>query len=86
MKIANSKLTSQGQISVPREVRRRLGLVPGTSIEWHESGNDITVHRAGKYTSEEIHQAMFPAQPHKRSLKEMKAGIEEYIRSKHARR
>ena len=30
MTIARSKLTAQGQISVPAEVRRRLGVVPGS--------------------------------------------------------
>ncbi|PYP88846.1 MAG: hypothetical protein DMF61_05625 [Blastocatellia bacterium AA13] len=34
MVLAQSKLTAQGQISVPAEVRRKLGLGPGSVLEW----------------------------------------------------
>ena len=50
MAIAHSKLTAQGQISVPAEVRKRLGVGPGSSLEWDEQGGQIVVRRAGKYT------------------------------------
>jgi AbrB family looped-hinge helix DNA binding protein len=33
-KIAESRVTAQGQISIPAEVRRRLGVGPGSVIEW----------------------------------------------------
>ena len=36
MAIAYSKLTTQGQISVPTEVRRQLGISPGSILEWDE--------------------------------------------------
>lgn len=32
MIIARSKLTAQGQISIPAEVRQRLGLTPGSVV------------------------------------------------------
>jgi antitoxin PrlF len=87
MAIAQSKVTAQGQISVPAEIRRRLGIVPGSVIEWEEEGNKIVVRRAGKYTSEDIRRRLFPDGPPKRvSIKQMKEGIEQYIREKHARR
>ena len=86
MAIAQSKVTSQGQISVPAEIRRRLGIGPGSVIEWEEEGNKIVVKRAGRYTSQDIHKALFPNGPPKRVLiKEMKQGIEQYIREKHTR-
>ena len=34
MRIAQSRVTAQGQISVPAEVRRRLGVGPGSILEW----------------------------------------------------
>ena len=87
MAIAHSKLTTQGQISVPAEVRRKLGVGPGSVLEWDEQDGAIVVRRAGRYTSEEIHRALFPdGPPRRRSLAEMKKGIEEYMREKHARR
>jgi AbrB family looped-hinge helix DNA binding protein len=87
MPIAHSKLTAQGQISVPAEVRRRLGVGPGSVLEWDEQDEQIVVRRAGKYSSEDIHRAVFPEGPPKpRTLDELKDGIRQYIRKKHARR
>ena len=87
MAIAQSKLTAQGQISVPADVRKRLGIGPGSVIEWDEEDGKIVVRRKGKYTSEDIRRALFPDGPPKRaSIKEMKEGIRQYIMEKHARR
>jgi AbrB family looped-hinge helix DNA binding protein len=87
MAIAHSKLTAQGQISVPAEVRRRLGVGPGAVLEWDEDGDSIVVRRAGRYTSEDVHRALFPEEPpQQRSLEEMEEGIRRYVRGRHARR
>ena len=63
MAIARSKLTSQGQISVPAEVRRKLGVGPGSVLEWGKQGDSIVVRRVGRYTSEDVHRALFPEGP-----------------------
>ena len=86
MPIARSKLTSQGQISVPAEIRRKLGLVPGSVLEWDEEGEHVVVRRAGKHSSEEVHRAIFPkGAPKARSIEEMKAGIRRDVLKRHAR-
>jgi antitoxin PrlF len=86
MAIARSKITAQGQISVPAEVRRKLGLRPGSILEWHEEGEKILVSRAGRYTSEDIHRALFPKRPPKRhTIEEMNAGIRRYVKARRAR-
>jgi AbrB family looped-hinge helix DNA binding protein len=86
MKIATSKITSQGQISVPLEVRRRLGVVPGSTIEWEADGDTVVVKKGGKYSFAELRRALFPkGPPEPRQLEELKEGIADYIRSKHAR-
>jgi antitoxin PrlF len=86
MALAESKITSQGQISVPAEVRRRLGVGPGSTLVWEEEGDQVIVRRAKKYTSMDIHRALFPDGPPKRkSLKEMKEGIRQHFRDEHAR-
>jgi AbrB family looped-hinge helix DNA binding protein len=86
MTLARSKITSQGQISVPAEVRRKLGLRPGSILEWHEEGEKVVVCRAGRYTSEDIHGALFPKQPPKpRTIEELKAGIGRYVKARRAR-
>jgi AbrB family looped-hinge helix DNA binding protein len=38
MAIAHSRLTAQGQISVPAPVRRKLGVGPGSTLESLEEG------------------------------------------------
>ena len=85
MAIAQSKLTAQGQISVPAEVRKKLGVGPGSVLEWDERDDQIVVRRAGKNTSSEVHAALFATgQPKSRVA--VKDGIRAYIRKKHARR
>jgi antitoxin PrlF len=87
MRIASSKLTAQGQISVPAEVRRKLGLGPGSVLEWEEDGDRVVVRRAGTYSSEEIHAAVFPgAAPTRKSLGDLKDGIRRAVRKSHAGR
>lgn len=87
MAIAHSKVTAQGQISVPAEVRRRLGVGPGSVLEWDEEGERIVVRRAAKYSSEEIHRELFgESAPKKKSVAEMKEGVRRYARKRHARR
>ena len=87
MAIAESRITSQGQISVPAEVRRRLGVGPGSTLRWEEEDGKIVVKPAKEYTFKDIHKALFPDGPPKRqSLEELKEAIREYVRNKHARR
>lgn len=80
-----SKVTAQGQISVPAEIRRKLGIGPGSVLQWEEEGDHVVIRRAGRYSFEEIHRALFRKPPRKRALHELKAGVADYIRKKHAR-
>ncbi len=85
MRLAHSKLTAQGQVSVPSAVRRKLGIGPGSVIEWGEEGEVIVVRRAGRYSSEDIHHALFPKKPARRSLTDLKDGIARDVRTRRAR-
>jgi len=69
---------------VPAEVRRRLGVGPGSLLEWDAEDDKIVVRRAGRYTSEDIHKKLFPTPPNPRTLKELKDGIPKYTRDQHA--
>ena len=86
MAIAYSKLTAQGRLSVPVEVRRKLGLKPGSIVEWVQTGVSIVVRRAGNFTSEDIHRAVFGSKkPAAQSIDQMKEGIRNYVRKRYAR-
>ena len=81
-----SRVTSQGQISVPAEIRRKLGIGPGSVLEWEEDGGRVAVRKVGKYSFDDIHRAIFPVKPRPRTLEELKEGITNHLRKKHARR
>ena len=84
MQRIRSKITAQGQVSVPARIRQRLGLTPGSKIEWCESGGEVIVRRASKYSSRDIHQAVFDTPPEHRTVAEMDEGIRSRVRHKHA--
>ena len=86
MPLAHSRVTAQGQVSVPAEVRRRLGVGPGSVLEWDHQGEQIVIRRAGRFSSEDIHRAIFPDSPRTRTLAEMKQGVAQYMKKRHARR
>ena len=86
MAIAHSKVTAQGQISVPVDVRRKLGIGPGSVLEWEEDGDKIVVRRAGRFSSEDINREVFgQRRPETHSIDELKAGIRNYVRKRYAR-
>ena len=86
MALARSRVTSQGQISVPKPVRDKLGIAPGAILEWVEDHDNILVRKAGIYSSADIRRMLFPGKkPRPHSLAELKEGIRQYIRKKHAR-
>jgi antitoxin PrlF len=86
MVLAHSKLTAQGQVSVPAKVRQRLGVGPGSVLEWDEDGDRVIVRKAGRYSSEDIHRALFSKTPKRRTVEEMKNGIRRYIKKRYAGR
>ena len=86
MRHVESKITSQGQVTVPAPIRRKLNLAPGSRIEWRQQGNDVIVRRAAKYSSLDIHEAVFATVPVRRSLQDMDEGIGSRMRRRHARR
>ena len=85
MKSIKSKLTSRGQVSIPARIRHKLGLTPGSTVEWCERRDDVIVRRASKYSSLDIHKAIFAAPPARRSVDDMDDGIRSHRRRSHAR-
>lgn len=86
MPIARSRVTAQGQISVPSQVRRKLGAGPGAVLEWDERDDEIVIRRAGRYSSADIHAAIFTGRaPEPKTTKALKSGIRQLMRKRHAR-
>jgi len=85
-----TKLTSQGQVSVPAAVRQFLSLTPGSVLVWTEEEGRITVERAVRHSTAEVHQALFangaPASGPAKTLAELKQGIRQHMQRRHAGR
>jgi bifunctional DNA-binding transcriptional regulator/antitoxin component of YhaV-PrlF toxin-antitoxin module len=82
--IGHSTISTTGQVSVLVAVRRRLGIGPGAVLEWNEEGGNIVVRRAGRYSFDDIHRALFPKRTRKpKTLEQLKEGIRRSVR-KHA--
>lgn len=84
MALAHSKVTAQGQISVPAEIRRKLGVGPGSVLEWDDDGEKVVVRRAGRYTSEDVHRSVFQTPPAAKTLADMKQGVRRDIKRRRA--
>ena len=84
MVLAQSKVTAQGQISVPAEIRKKLGIGPGSVLEWDEQSGEVIVRKAGRHTSLEVHAALFGDTKPKSRVNEKEA-IKKRIRSRYAR-
>lgn len=87
MAAPQSRLTAQGQTSIPAEIRKKLGIGPGSVLEWEQDGDCIIVRRAGTVNSEEIHKALFGSKaPKPKTLSDLKSGIRDYVRKRYASR
>jgi AbrB family looped-hinge helix DNA binding protein len=40
------RITSKGQVTIPQEIRERLGLLPNTEVEFEVVGNAVRVRKA----------------------------------------
>ena len=40
------RLTSKGQVTIPQEIRERLGLLPHTEVEFEIEGDAVKVRKA----------------------------------------
>jgi bifunctional DNA-binding transcriptional regulator/antitoxin component of YhaV-PrlF toxin-antitoxin module len=84
MGIAQSRITAQGQVSIPVAVMRLLGLAPGEVIDWEEMEGRLVVQKAGRYSIEDARKALrIPQGVHKTDL-EIKDGIKARMKAKHA--
>lgn len=82
-----TRITSQGQVSVPAAIRRKLGVEPGSTLQWTLRGDEVVVKRRAGSSFEDMHKILFPDGPPKPiSTKQMKEAIANYAREKHGRR
>ena len=90
MQKVQTKLTSQGQVSVPAAVRSFLHLTPGSVLVWSQEGDRIVVERAKRHSTAEVHAALFadrsPTTEAPNTLAQLKQGIRQRMLRRHAGR
>jgi len=62
------------------------GIARHSCLEWDEQDDQIVVRRAGRYTSEEVHRALFPEGAAPGRPPDVKEAIRKCTRKKHASR
>jgi antitoxin PrlF len=90
MQTIQTKITSQGQVSVPAAVRLFLHLTPGSVLVWAQDGDRIVVERATRHSTADVHRALFGAPSSvgtpAKTLNELKQGIRKRMQQRHAGR
>ena len=75
---------------MPAAVRKFLNLTQGSVLVWTEEAGRITVERAVRHSTAEVHEALFAGKPpagvHGKTLSELKQGIRQHMQRKHAGR
>jgi AbrB family looped-hinge helix DNA binding protein len=46
------QITSKGQVTIPQEIRNRLGLLPHTKVAFESAGNHARIRKAGHEAGE----------------------------------
>jgi len=44
------KITTKGQVTIPQEIRERLGLLPNTEVDFEVQGDAVIVKKASEGT------------------------------------
>lgn len=44
------RITSKGQVTIPQDIRDRLGLLPHAEVEFELDGDSVRLRKAGKST------------------------------------
>lgn len=41
------RITTKGQVTIPADIRERLGLLPNTEVDFETDGDTVTIRKAG---------------------------------------
>lgn len=89
--VAETRITSKQQLTLPQPIRRLLGVGAGDSLLWRlDNAGNIVVEPGRRHTLADIRDAVKAAGPTPgrttpATVEEMKAGVLEKARRKHAR-
>lgn len=82
----SAKITSKGQVTIPGDIRKKLGLKTGDYLEFRlESDNKITVMPA-KRNVDEVYGILYRKDQEAFTPEEMDEGVAEYFEKKYKAR
>ena len=84
MRSSTSTVTSQNQISIPADVRRRFGIVPGTELVWEEKDGALVVHPK-RYALDDLRAFCADRQVRKLSLEQIRRARDRAVVARHGR-
>ncbi|MGO8994764.1 MAG: AbrB/MazE/SpoVT family DNA-binding domain-containing protein, partial [Polyangiaceae bacterium] len=84
MTSATSRVTSQNQISIPAEVRRRFRIAPGTELVWEERDGALFV-RPKRFTIDDLRALCADRPVRRRSLAAIREARDSALRAKYGR-
>jgi AbrB family looped-hinge helix DNA binding protein len=83
--MATATMTSKGQITVPKEIRERLGLRTGDRVAFRERTDGSIVVEAEKTVDFRSLRGILPAPARKVTLEEMDQAIRDAAAERHRR-
>ena len=78
-------LTSKGQITLPKEIRDRLGLDAGATLDFELLPDDTILARPVKADARRIRGLLKSPHALPLSVEDMDHGVERHLRDKHAK-
>jgi antitoxin PrlF len=84
--MSSAKLRSKGQITIPKNVRERLGLEAGDRVVFVVQSDRDVVLKPAKTDVRELHGMLYRKGRRAHSLEEMDKGIARSLVDKHGRR
>jgi AbrB family looped-hinge helix DNA binding protein len=84
--MASATVTSKGQITIPKDVRERLGLEAGDRVVFVVQSDRDVVLKPAKTDIRELHGMLYRKGRRPRTLEEMDEGIALSLADKHLRR
>jgi len=82
----SATVTSKGQITIPKDVRERLGLEAGDRVVFVVQSDRDVVLKPAKTDVRELHGMLYRKGQRLRSVEEMDEGIARSLAEKHGRR
>jgi AbrB family looped-hinge helix DNA binding protein len=52
------RITSKGQVTIPKHIREKLGVVPGDEVEFREEGQAVIIENKGQASAQASGEAL----------------------------